>query len=110
MARTHSMIRQFDVFRNPLRAERAAKPFVVSVQHRRLDHLNTRVVAPLVIDAPIRDESRLYPTIAVESKTLHLDPTELIALPARLLGNPVANLEPQRAKIIAAIDIVLTGT
>lgn len=103
------MIRQFDVFRNPLRAERAAKPYVVSVQHRRLDDLNTRVVAPLVTGSPGRDESRLYPAITVGSKTFHLDPAELIALPTRLLGNPVSNLESLRDKIIAALDIVLTG-
>jgi toxin CcdB len=103
------MIRQFDVFRNPLRGERAAKPFVVCVQHRRLDHLNTRVVAPLAAGAPVHEESRLYPTIVLQSATLHFDPTELIALPARLLDNPVANLEPQRDKIIAALDLVFTG-
>jgi toxin CcdB len=103
------MIRQFDVFRNPLRAERAAKPFVVSVQHRRLDHLNTRVVAPLVAGAPVHDENRLYPKFVVDSKTFHFNPAEAIALPARLLANPVANLEPQRDKIIAALDLVFTG-
>lgn len=103
------MIRQFDVFRNPLRHERGAKPFVVCVQHRHLDHLNTRVVAPLVIGAPVHEESRVYPTVVLESKMLHFDPTEVIAMPARLLDNPVANLQSERDRIIAALDLVFTG-
>jgi hypothetical protein len=106
-----STIRQLDVFHNPVRAERADKPYLLSVQHRFLDDLNTRVMAPLVTRRIIHGERRWYPAIRIgrEHEALFLDPTDLSALSIRRLGAPVANLERDRYRIFAAIDLVLTG-
>jgi len=102
------MTRQFDVFPNPLRKNQD-KPFVVCIQHHFLNHLNVRVVAPLVTKRAVQDQTRLYPAIPLGRQVLYFDPTDLISLPARLLRKPVANLESERYRIMAALDLVLTG-
>lgn len=105
-----SMIRQHDVFRNPLRAARDAKPFVVNVQHHLIDRLGTRIVAPLVPWRAVADQPRLYPAIRLVGQCiLYFDPTDLMTVPLRLLRDPVANLEADRDRIVAALDLVFTG-
>ena len=103
------MIRQFDVLENPIRALRADRPYLVCIQHDHLGHLKTRLTAPLANKRVIAEESRLHPAISVERKSLFLLPHDLLALPLRLLGEPVANIEAGRERIIAALDLVLTG-
>jgi toxin CcdB len=103
------MIRQFDVILNPLRGARDVKPYLVCVQHRFLDDMNTRIVAPLVPRSAVLDQPRLYPAIQIEGKTLYFDPTDLVALPSRILKNPVANLAHDSFRITAALDLVFTG-
>lgn len=105
----HSMIRQFDVFQNPIASARGEQPFVVCIQHRNLDYLSTRLIAPLANAKIVREQSRLNPAVEVRGKTLYLLPQNLLALPARLFREAVVNLEPDRDRIIAALDLVLTG-
>ena len=109
MDATRSMIRQFDVFRNPMRAQRAEKPYLVSVQHDGFVDMTTRVVAALVSRPPKAAQPRTAPAIRVMQDTVYLDPTDLITLPVRFLGAPVVNVEPERDRIIPALDIVFTG-
>jgi len=104
-----STIRQFDVFRNPIAAARGEQPFVVCVQHRNLDYLGTRLIAPLASAKIVREQSRLHPAVEVLRKTVYLLPQNLLALPVRLFRDSVENLEPDRERIIAALDLVLTG-
>ncbi len=101
-------IKQFDVIPYPIAGGRREKPYLVCIQHRRLDYVRTRVFATLVAKAKA-EEARLNPEFTIEDKTVFLDPTDFVTLSLVQIGNPVANLEPQREKIIAAIDIVLTG-
>jgi toxin CcdB len=101
-------ISQFDVFPNPVRQGREHKPFVISLQHRHLDHLHTRVAAPLVTEFR-GSPSRLNPVFVIGGQRVFLDPTDLGAMDVRLLRKPVANLESERYRIMAALDLVLTG-
>src|ERR1700709_1933018 len=105
-----SMIRHLDVTANPLRAVRAEKPYLVCVQHNLLQRLNFRVMAPLVIRRAGYKVSRLYPAIGINDTELFFDPTDLLTLPLRLLKAPGANLDPDRDRIVAALDLVFTGT
>lgn len=104
-----SMIKQFDVFPNPLRDYRKEKPFVVSVQHYLLDHFNTRITGPLITRRSVDEASRLYPKVTVQGDDLYFDPTDLVAMPIRFLKAPVANLASESFRIIGAIDLVFTG-
>lgn len=103
------MIHQFDVFRNPIRTQRTEKPYLVSVQHDSFGQMTTRVVAGLVSRPPVVDRPRTTPSVRVLQQTVYLDPTDLITLPVRFLGTPVANVGADRDLIVPALDIVFTG-
>jgi|SRR5580692_10139969 toxin CcdB len=103
------MIRQFDVLTNPVRAMRAEKPYVVVLQHSLFAEISTRVLAPLVIKAAVANPTRAHPNFEIEGQTLYLSPTDLFTITTRYLGDPVANLEPHRDRVIAALDLVFTG-
>ena len=102
-------IRQFDVVRNPLSATHRDRPYLVCIQDRHLDHLATRLMAPLASAQVIGEASRLNPEFQIQGRRLFLLPYDLIALPLRLLGSVTANLELERYRIISALDLVLTG-
>jgi len=100
---------QFDVHANPSRLGRHDRPFLVTLQTRFLDHLNTRVCAPLVMQGAIKPQPRLNPFLTVEGQDYYFSPTELVTLPVRMLGKPVANLEVQRDRIVGALDRLFLG-
>jgi len=104
-----SMIRQFDVFRNPLKAGREQRPYVITIQHPFLDDLPTRVVVPLVTRTAITVQGRLNPAFRILGQEVHLSPTEPLSLSLRYLRNPVINLDADRDRIVAALDLVFTG-
>lgn len=103
------MIRQFDVFRNPVRTGRDDRPYVVNLQHRHLDDLRTRMVAPLVKERLIEPGTRLTPRVVVADEALYFLPTEMVTLSARYLQTPIANVEEYRRQIVEAIDLLFWG-
>jgi hypothetical protein len=100
---------QFDVHSNPSRLGRDDRPFLLVVQTRFLDHLKTRICAPLFVEHAFHPEPHLNPRLRVTGRNFYLSPTELVTLPVRLLGKPVTNIEDQRDRIIAALDLVFLG-
>jgi hypothetical protein len=103
------MTSQFDVCRYPGRGAVRDRPYVLVVQTRFLDHLKTRVCAPLVVPGAFFKQTRLNPMLRIEGKDVFLSPTELATFPLHVLATPVANLEADRDKIVAALDLVFTG-
>lgn len=103
------MIRQFDVFPNPLRAGREDRPYVIAIQHPFFDDQPTRVVVPLVLASAIRPQGRLNPAVTVQRTNLYFSPTEMFSIPLRLLRASVTNLGADRDRLLAAIDLVFTG-
>jgi toxin CcdB len=103
------MIRQFDVVPNPLRTGRADRPYLVSIQHKFLDAAGSRLLAPLSTGRAFHHWPRLNPQLLVLGKPLFLVPTDLISLSLKHLRDPVANLEADRDRIVAALDLVFTG-
>lgn len=99
-----------DVFRNPDATTASVIPYVVDVQSELLADLPTRVVIPLAypeaIETPIL---RLNPKVGVGDTALVVLTQDMASVPNRLLRNPVANLSPQRAEIVAALDFLFTG-
>ena len=102
-------IRQFDVVANPLPGSGRARPYLICVQHRRLDHLQTRILAPLISEHRLGEEPRLNPTFVIAGKSVYLDPTDLVTLLVSRLGEAITNLESERDRIIASLDLVFTG-
>jgi len=103
------MTRQFDVCRYPVRGAVRDRLYVLVVQARFLDHMNTRVCAPLVVANAFFRQTRLNPLLRVEGTDVFLSPTEVATFPLRVLGSPIDNLETDRDRIVAALDLVFTG-
>ncbi len=96
---------QFDLYWNA-----AGANWLIDVQHGLLDGLSTRIVIPLIkaTDAP-HQIRRLNPSFEIEGQS-HVLMTDLMsAVPAAILGAPVASLAPERDAIIAALDLAFTG-
>lgn len=96
---------QFDVFRLPGR-----NVLVVDIQSELVEDLDTRAVIPLVPAGsrpwPI---SRLHPEMKIGDEK-YLLATQLIgAVQRNLLVEPFANLVAERDRIVAAVDMLVTG-
>jgi toxin CcdB len=100
---------QFDVFANPSARGRRERPFLIVIQSDLVGDTRTRVAAPLVAKSEIRPIPRLNPIFRVNGQELHFHPLEIAHIPKELLRTPVANLEAERDRIIAALDMVFTG-
>jgi toxin CcdB len=102
---------QFDVHRNPGRS-RHAFPYLVVVQSAWFDDVDSRLVAPLILEAAVAGIPKPphMPRFVVEGHRVLLDPLQIQPLPRRLLGQPIASLAEgdAAAEIIGAIDRVIT--
>lgn len=102
------LMAQFDLFRN---SRSKNYPFLVDLQADLLRDLATRIVAPL---SPVKriggkPIGRLNPVVEVEGTQHAILFQEMAALPAHLLGEPIANLRSRRDELIAALDLLFTG-
>jgi len=102
---------QFDVYRNPNAASRARIPCLLDIQSDLLDMLATRIVVPLCKPEVLsgKPAERLNPAFEIEGKKLLMLTPELAAVPRKALGERVGNLAAERAAIIAALDLAITG-
>ena|SRR5579872_954463 len=103
------MIRQFDVFPSPVRSERAERPYVLVLQHKIFSAANSRALASLVVSNDSTFPERAMPGLRVRGRLYYLLATDLFTLPTKYLHTAVANLESDRDRIIAALDLVFTG-
>ncbi|HTQ77963.1 MAG TPA: CcdB family protein [Burkholderiales bacterium] len=102
---------QFDVYRNANSATRARVPYLLDVQADLLDALATRIVVPLCRPEVLsgKPAERLNPAFEVEGRRLLMLTPELAGVSRKALGERVANLAAERAAIVAALDLALTG-
>jgi toxin CcdB len=102
---------QFDVYRNPNAASRGRIPYLLDVQSDLLDALATRIVVPLCKPDVLsgKPAERLNPAFEVEGRRLLMLTPELAGVPRKALGERVANLAVERAAIVAALDLAITG-
>jgi toxin CcdB len=103
------VIRQFDVMNNFLAPKDFSRPYLINLQHHSLDHLSTRILAPLGTDHAVREASRLNPGLNVKGIIVYLMPYDLVTLAVRQLRDPIANLASESFRITAALDLVFTG-
>ena len=89
---------------------RSGDGYLLDVQADLLDHLNTRVVVPLLPknNAP-QPAARLNPIFEVEGVPHVMAAQFLAAIPRNELGKKVTNIEPRFAEITAALDMVFQG-
>jgi toxin CcdB len=99
---------QFDVFRT---RGAGIYPFVVDVQADVHSKLATRIVVPLVPRARYtQPATRMTPIMKVgDHDHVVLFPL-MAAVPTASLGEIVGSLAAQRATLLAALDLLITGS
>lgn len=100
---------QFDVYRD---RKPRLYPLLLDIQADLLSHLDTRAVVPLAPKrkypaTPIR---RLNPILKLRGVEYVAVFQELAAIPAAELGDLHGNVAASRAELIAAIDLMFTGS
>lgn len=100
---------QFDVLKNP---RGGAFPLVVDLQAELLSAMSTHVVAPLVAAKryPGKRAMRLNPLTKVRGIEYIVLIQDLASIEVSELGDVVGSLAPQRAELIAALDLLFTGS
>jgi toxin CcdB len=102
---------QFAVYKNRNEATRGRFPLLLDVQSDLLEPLKTRVVVPLspAATATARSMQLLTPNITVAGKEYLMVTPQLAGVSVRELGTVVEAVPRERAKIIGAIDLLITG-
>ena len=96
---------RFDVYANPVAAERKHTPYFLDVQNDYIDHIATRVVVPLRREAAFGPRPRnLNPLLQVGGDAVVLDTAAIGAVPVSELRKAVANLRDARAAVDEALD------
>ena len=100
---------QFDVYRNP---RAGGYPFVVDVQSDVFAKIESCVVVPLAPRSPYGGPliTRARPMVEINGDQYTLVVPLLAAVARSLLRKPVGSLLGQRADVIAALDLLFTGT
>ena len=98
---------QFDV----LRTKNPTYPLVVDVQADLHAKLATRVVVPMVLRTRYaQPATRLTPVIEVRGNDYVLLFPQMAAVPKQALGAVVGSLAAERTVLIAALDLLITGS
>jgi toxin CcdB len=98
---------QFDVYK----LGGGAYPLVVDVQADLLAQLDSRVVVPLARrDRYPPPLARVTPDVTIDGVAYVLVVPLVSAIASSRLGKPVASLAAHRSEVIAALDLVFTGS
>lgn len=99
---------QFDVFRS---RNATVYPLIVDVQADLHARLATRIVVPMVARARYtQPTTRLTPVLAVDDGEYVLLFSLLAAVPKTALGASVGSLAQHRSTLLAALDLLITGS
>jgi toxin CcdB len=89
---------------------RSGEGYLLDVQADLLDHLNTRIVVPLLPkDQAPQPATRLNPIFEIDGRTFVMATQFLSAVPKGELGLKVANFEQNFSEITVALDMVFQG-
>ena len=98
---------RFDVYPNPIAADRSDFPFVLEIQSDLLYRFAERVCVPLATaDAFPGMTERLNPTITVSERSVHLHPLGIAVFLVQELRQPVANAKAHALAIDTALDML----
>lgn len=102
---------QFAVYKNRNAATRGRFPLLLDIQSDLLEPLSTRVVVPLRPVVTARDVvmKQLAPILAIDGKRYVMLTPQLAGVSTRELGQSIGTVAAERATIIAALDLLITG-
>jgi toxin CcdB len=95
---------RFDVYQGS-----RGKGYLLDCQSDVLDHLETRVVVPLLPAAGLPVATRLNPAFQVEGTSVVMSTQLIFAIPVQHLGRRSGSLASQHLPIMNALDMLLTG-
>lgn len=97
---------QFDIYAH----QGEGIDYLLDLQDDLLEHLATRVVAPLALPESVGPAMKtVNPRIRVGGADYLLLTQLLAAIPVSALGQPIASAKTQRVEIVAALDFLFTG-
>lgn len=101
-----------DVYPNPSPKTRPSIPYLLDLQSNLLSRLATRFVIPLyrADAAKVAPIGRLTPTLQFQGLDLVAMVPEATGLAAHRLGATVGNLPDARDAVVAALDLLVTGS
>lgn len=100
---------QFDVHRNSSASD-AYAPFLLNIQADLLDHLDSRVMVPLIAaDQFGRRAHRLHPVFMIDRVEVVMATHLLAAVRTKTPGVIAGNLSSHRGMIVTAVDILWSG-
>jgi len=82
---------------------------LLDIQSDFLDELKTLLLIPAIKLAEQKPITRLNPVFEFEQQHYLLVAQEIAAIPPNSLGTKVSDLESLRGKILAAVDLLITG-
>ena len=101
---------QFDVYENMNQGTRETFPYLLDIQADVLSDLPTRVVVPLVFSSVLKKTIPiLTPQFNILETEVRMVTPQLVGVQLHLLGTRICSIKEQRAEIIAALDLLVTG-
>ena len=101
---------QFTVYLNANKASGGDVPYLLDVQNDLIASFKSRVVVPLVSPSKVQFAvSRLMPIFEIEGASWVMDTTLMAGISSKLIGKKVADLSHERSRIIAALDVLISG-
>ena len=83
--------------------------FLLDCQADLLDHLETRVVVPLLPAAGLPRATRLNPVFEIEGEKVVMSTQLIFAIPVRHLQPRIMSLSGEHVAILNALDMLITG-
>lgn len=84
--------------------------YLLDVQANLLNHLDTRVVVPLLPrDAAPKPAKVLNPVFEIDGASCMMATQFMAAVPCRLMGTEVLNLQQEAHTIVDALDCLFQG-
>jgi toxin CcdB len=86
-------------------------PYLLDVQSDLIAALSTRVVVPLYPARAFKGKtmSVLTPEFSISGKRYVMMTPQLAGIAISEIGEPLADLTPERQRILAALDMLITG-
>lgn len=84
--------------------------YLLAVQANLLDHLNTRMVVPLIhVDKAPKPAGTLNPVFQINEASYVMVTQYMAAVPTTVLKETVGTLDAHRYEIVSAIDLLMQG-
>ncbi len=104
-------MRQFCVYPNPNAATSKAYPYLLNVQSDLIEGLGSRVMVPLAPADTFKGKrlGGLMPMFRIEGADCVMLTAQASGMSVKRFGSEVADLSHERAAIMAALDLLISG-